>query len=500
MQSHPRPPIIAIMGHVDHGKSSLLDYIRSANTVSKEAGGITQYVSAYEATHFDKENNCERNITFIDTPGHAAFMGMRKRGAAIADIAILIISAEDSIMPQTIEALTIIKEADIPFLVAINKIDKPNANPDKIKMDLMSHEVFLEGYGGNIPFAEISAKTGAGISDLLDTILLLSDLEEFTGMCGIPADGFIIESHSDPKRGNSGTLIIKNGTIEKNKFIVAGKSIAPTRMIQDFLGNSLESATFSSPVTIIGFDSPCPVGVPFFLVDTKAQAENLAKEYLLEDYQTIVPLSLDQKTTKLVPVILRCDVAGMIEAVVTQVELLSNDRVFFKIIKAGVGDINESDIRLALSDSTNPALIMGFNVKEDKQLERIPEKDQLSIVTFDIIYKMKEWLEEKREDFNIKQTKEEILSTTHILKVFSRSKTKGTVAGGKVTSGEVTKDYLAKIMRGDQLIAICKILDLQEGKSPAKKVELGSEFGFLLDTDKEIEDNDTMITFKTVTF
>ncbi|MCA9353149.1 GTP-binding protein, partial [Patescibacteria group bacterium] len=262
-----RSPVVAIMGHVDHGKSSLLDYIRKSNVVEGEAGGITQHIGTYEVTFDDG-----KRITFLDTPGHAAFDNMRHRGGSIADIAILIVSAEDSVKTQTKHAIEVIKKNDIPFLVAINKIDRPAANPDKVKTDLLEEGVYVEGYGGDIPCNLISAKAGTGVDDLLESLILLADMQEMTGDLNKLATGYVVESHRDPKEGISATLVIKNGALKKGQFVVVEDSITPTRMLRDFSGQNIEDAHFSSPIQLVGFDKMPTVGSRFATFETKKDA------------------------------------------------------------------------------------------------------------------------------------------------------------------------------------------------------------------------------------
>jgi len=267
-----RPPIIVVMGHIDHGKSTLLDYIRKTNVVEGESGGITQHISAYEVHHKDK-NGSDHRITFLDTPGHEAFSAMRARGAVLADIAILIVSAEDGIKAQTMEAYNEIKNSKTPFIVAINKIDKPNANPEKVKNELLEKEIYLEGYGGDIPYVEISAKTGQGIPEILDMMLLIAELEELKADTSVNGQGIVIESNVDPKKGISATLVITDGTLKKGMCISAGESISPVRLIENFLGESVPEATFSSPVRITGFNSVPKVGSKFVACASKKEAE-----------------------------------------------------------------------------------------------------------------------------------------------------------------------------------------------------------------------------------
>lgn len=488
-----RPPVIAIMGHVDHGKSSLLDYIRESNVVAGEAGGITQHVSAYEVEHADAEGATKR-ITFIDTPGHAAFSGMRQRGAAIADIAILIISAEDSIKTQTIEAIEIIKEREVPFLVAINKVDKPDANPDKVKTDLMEHEIFLEGYGGDTPYAEISAKTGQGIDELLETILILAELQEFTGIPEAPASGFVVESHQDAKRGTTATLIIKDGTLRKGQFVVSGCGMASTRMLEDFGGTPIDEASFSSPVQVIGFSEVCIAGAPFVAYETKKEAE-AALSSALQSYTTLVPASVKPHETNIVPVILKADVEGMIEAVVGEIEAQSGDGIFFKIIKTGIGSINESDAQLALADEGT--IILGFNVSEDKSLANINGIDALSRETFSIIYKMTEWLQEYKDKYRHRKKVEEIVGELKVLKVFSNTKTDW-VVGGRVTSGTAKKMH-AHIVRNGEHVADGIIKELQQAKSSVAEVPVDSECGLMIDTTLNVVEGDVIQVYTMVT-
>ena len=266
-----RAPVVAVMGHIDHGKSSLLDYIRKSNVVDGEAGGITQHVSAYEAEYKG------RMISFIDTPGHEAFAATRSRGANIADIAILVVAADDGVKEQTKGALAFIRESGIPFVVAINKIDKPEANVDRCKTSLLEHEVYLEGMGGDISFAEVSAKTGAGIDDLLDTVLLTADLEELTGQHGIPATGIVLESSLDPKKGIAATLMIKNGDLQSGNYVVVGNASAPIRIMEDFSGKQIKEATFSMPVKLIGFDTLPAAGESFITLANKKELSNYQK-------------------------------------------------------------------------------------------------------------------------------------------------------------------------------------------------------------------------------
>jgi len=486
-----RPPVVAIMGHVDHGKSTLLDYIRNANVVDTEFGGITQHVSAYEVAHTNAEGT-KKHLTFIDTPGHAAFSGMRQRGAAIADIAILIVSAEDSIKPQTIEAIEIIKTSGVPYVVAINKIDKPNANPDKVKTDLLEHEVYLEGFGGEVPYNEISAKVGTGVDELLETILLVAELQEFTGNADLPASGYIVESHQDSKRGVTATLIIKNGAIKKGQYVVAGCGMASTRILEDFTGKSIDEARFSSPIRIIGFSSLCNAGSDFQVCESKKEAEEFIKLADTTGYMTAIPSDISITETTMVPIILKCDVAGMIEAVAGEIEKLSGDGIYFRIVRSGVGAINETDVVTALTDPQS--LIIGFNVDIDNKTDGINERDTVNITTWNIIYKMSEWLQEYKETKRFKKEVEEVGARAKILKIFSHQK--GVyLLGASVSSGILAKDDRVRVSTpaGD-IISYGKIVGMQQAKSTVTKVDSG-EFGMMIEATGDIKENYTLETF-----
>ena len=272
-----RQPIVVVMGHVDNGKTTLLDYIRKTSVAEKESGGITQHIGAYEAALTDKKGD-QRKITFVDTPGHEAFSKMRARGARVADVAILVIAAEEGLKPQTKEALEAIKTAGIPFIIALNKIDKPSSNPDKVKKELGDANVIIEEWGGKTPLVPISAKTGEGVEDLLEMILILSDLEDLKADPSARASGLVVESHLDSKRGNTATLIIQNGTLKKGDFVVCGRSFATVRIFEDFAGHSIEEAIFGQPVRVVGFNEPPEVGLTFGAVKTKKEAEAMAQK------------------------------------------------------------------------------------------------------------------------------------------------------------------------------------------------------------------------------
>ena len=495
-----RPPIIAVMGHIDQGKSALLDYIRKSNVVAGEAGGITQHISAYEVNH--KTKNGEKKITFLDTPGHAAFTAMRLRGANIADIAILIVSAEEGPKPQTLEALESIKKAGIPFAIAINKIDKPGANVEKTKNQLVENEIYIEGYGGDIPFVPISAKTGEGIPELLDTVLLIAEMEELKGDKNKPAEGFVLETKLDPQKGVCATLIIKDGSLKTGSFIVCEDKFASIRTVDNFLGKTLTDASFSSPVQITGFKEVPNVGAEFKIFETKKEAEKNATEYKdvlgSASKKEIQRISGKDEEKVIIPIVIKADVLGTIEAIQHEINKLveggeiKNERVFIKIINTGVGNITEKDVQATGGDKNT--LILGFNVKIEKGAKDLAEKNGIKMNIFDIIYKLTEWLEEKVKESTPKITVEKIIGQAKILKIFNQTRNKQ-VIGGKVKEGKITLGSNVKIMRRDFELERGKIVELQTQKIAVKEVKENEEFGAMIEAKKEMAPGDYIEAF-----
>jgi translation initiation factor IF-2 len=471
---YTRPPVVAIMGHVDHGKSTLLDTIRHTNTVDAEAGGITQHVSAYEVEHTTPEG-VSKKITFIDTPGHAAFQGIRSRSASIADIAILIVAADDGVKPQTLQAWQTIQENNVPYLVAINKIDKPGSDIEKCIRELMEMGVYLEGYGGDVSYCTISAKQGHGINDLLETILLLSEFIDLSYNPSIPATGFVIESHIDTKRGIAATLLIKDGVLNKSDFVVTGCSIVPCRAIYNYKNKPIESATVCEPVTLYGFSQQCSAGEPFTTHHDKYSAETEAAKSC--SVLRMIDEAPDSDEITIIPVIIKCDVNGSVDAVISEIRKRSSERVFFKIVHAGVGNISETDIRTVATDDS--PLIIGFNVSIDPQAREMNEARTITIKTFNIIYRMSEWLEEIAEDRKFKKKVDSIIGSGQILKVFSQDKDQ-ILIGVRVASGEFKPKDTFRIMRGREEVSRGKIISIQAGKSTMTKVEAGTDCGIMV--------------------
>ncbi len=486
-----RPPVVVVMGHVDHGKSTLLDYIRKTNVVGGEAGGITQHISAYEVQHLD-ENKKTRLITFLDTPGHEAFSKMRARGAVASDIAILVVSAEDSVKAQTMEAYNTIIESKIPYIVAINKIDRPNANIEKTKMDLVEKGIYLEGMGGDIPFVPISAKVGTGIDELLDMILLVADLNDFKGDESVNASGVIIESHREPKRGISATCIIKDGTLASGMFVVSGDAIVNTRIMENFLGKPIKEAKCSSPILLVGFDNVPEVGSTFVSFETKKEAEHYSLELKEKSTQKNSTTNANTATGKTIPLVIKTDVSGTIEALEKEIGKLNSPEISFKIIGRGVGAINESDLKKSNVDKES--IVVGFNVKIDNGARDLNEQLKVNVQTFDIIYKLTDWLKETIEARRPRVEVMEVTGSAKVIRTFSATKDKQ-VVGGKVISGRIVVGGIVRIMRREFEIGQGKIIGLEQSKIKSKEVQEGTECGILVESKTDIASGDVLEAF-----
>ena len=481
-----RPPIVAVVGHIDHGKSTLLDTIRTANTTGKEAGGITQHVAAYEVEHTTSEGKSKK-ITFIDTPGHAAFIHGRTHGTTIADIAILVVSAEDGPKEQTIEALKIIKDTETPFVVAVNKIDSEKANLEKTLSGLAEAEVYVEGRGGDVPYVALSAKSGQGIDELLETLLLVAELEELTGDTTLPAHGFVIEAHRDERTGNTATLIITNGSLATGSYISAGSSCSPVRSIVDTLGNRHTEMHFSAPVVITGWNTIPPVGSTFTTHTSKKEAEKVCKDVVEMSSQDALPNETEASVS--IPVVIKADVVGTAEALKHELTQLPQENVALTIVHTGVGTITEGDIKnMGFKEG---AVVFGFNVKVESGARDLAERLGVTIETSDIIYKLTEWMEEEI----LRRTPKEALREKHgdikILKPFGRTK-KSHIVGGRVEEGLLKLGDAVIIKRRDAEIGTGKVIELQMQKNAASEVPAGEEFGAKIETQLELAKGDTL--------
>lgn len=487
MQNMGRPPIVVVMGHVDHGKTTILDWYRKTKVAAGESGGITQHIGAYEFDYKDKK------ITFIDTPGHEAFSKMRSRGAKVADIAILVVAADDGVKPQTKESLNTILENSIPFVVAINKIDKNGANVERIKQELAKENVLVESYGGKIPSVEISAKTGDKMDELLETLLLVAELEGLVSEPNKPAEGVVVESHMNPQRGTTATLLVRDGTLKTGDVFVLGKSIETIKIFEDFLGKPIREAGPSSPVVVVGFALTPVVGDTFRVFSSTQEAEDYIKS-LPPETESSPAVSIDKDEGRpIFNIILKADVSGSQEALAESILKLQTDAVRIRIIRSEIGSINESDVKMA--QATKLVTIVGFKVKIDSSAKELAEQGNINITTGDIIYELMDEVKKRMAKIIPPETKRTDLGRTRILKVFKKEGSRQ-IVGGRVESGIIKKGASFEIMRNKAVVGKGVVSELQRNKISADTVEKESEFGMLTDGKTIIEEGDTIIIFE----
>ena len=483
-----RPPIVVVMGHIDHGKTKILDWCRKTKVVESESGGITQHIGAYEVRHKSKK------ITFIDTPGHEAFSKLRSRGAKIADIAILVVAAEEGVKPQTKEAIEIIRQNNIPFVVAINKIDKPEANPDKVKQELAQENVLVESYGGSVPSVEISAKMGQNMDGLLEIILLMAELEELRADPQKPAEGIVLEANVDPKRGITSTLLIRDGTFKKNKILAIGRNIESIKILEDFLGQPITEAGPSSPVLVTGLTAVPTVGDTFYSFPDKRQAEEFIASLPPEETQKeIKTASRSNEKKPIFNIIIKTDVIGSKEALEESFKKLEQDWVGINIIRSEIGDINESDVKLALA--TKLVTIVGFKVKVDSSVREFAKNNNIHIVTGEVIYNIIDEVKEKALEIIPPEVKRIDLGRAKILKIFKKSGSKQ-IVGGRVEDGAIKKGVAVEIKRNKEIVGRGAILQLQKDKRDAEEVEKGNEFGMMIESNVNIAEGDVIDIFQ----
>ena len=498
-----RPPIVVIMGHIDHGKTTLLDYIRKSSVAASEAGGITQHIGAYEvkiptpANAGSEPRPQASGITFLDTPGHEAFSKMRSRGAKVADIAILVVAADDGVKPQTKEALEAIKNAAIPFMVAINKIDKPAVDLEKVKNELAEQQVFLEGRGGTVPCAEISAKQGIGVDHLLEIILLLAEMEDITADPKSFASGLVIESHRDPKRGVTSTLLIINGTLKKGEYVAAGEAVAKVKILENFKGEAMDLAGPSQPAVVVGFDKTPQVGAEFITFFSQKDAL-LASSVSVEKN---APKKQNEAKTAETPstilgVVIKTDVLGSAEAILHEIEKLKNEKLDLKILRAGAGDLSEDDIKMAASSAL--PLAVAFKVEISAATRELARRMGVEIAEFEIIYDVADFLKKKIEAILPKEENKILLGRAKILKIFhakAATAPRGQIIGGKVSEGVLKKGAVFDVLRRNKKIGEGKIENLQQGKINIPEVPAGGEFGALANSKISIAEGDELETF-----
>ncbi len=470
-----RPPIVVILGHIDHGKTTLLDYIRKTNVVAKESGGITQHIGAYEISHTTQEGQTKR-ITFIDTPGHEAFSKMRGRGVKVADIAIVVVAADEGVKPQTLEALDHVAQCGAILIIAINKIDKPEANPQKVKQQLAEKGILLEGWGGNVPNQEISAKSGKGVNELLDLILLAAELEDFKADSSAKAEGVIIEAHKDAQKGNIATLLIRNGTLRVGEFIAAGDTYGKVKAMATADGKSVAEASFSSPVIITGFETTPQIGESFTAFPDKTTMLNSIK---MGDNE--VPLFAASRLTEaesqlpIINLIIKTDVAGSKEALEKMLDDLKFKKAAVKVIKSELGEVNEKDMMLAKSAN---ATIAAFKVKTSPEAAKLAQSSEIALIQANVIYELIDQIKEKIKNILPQEVSRIDLGKLTVLVIF-KSEPQKIIIGGKVADGKVKKGAFADVKRNGNLILTGKISQLQHNKADVAEVQTGRECGIM---------------------
>lgn len=483
-----KPPVVVVLGHIDHGKTSLLDYIRKTNVTAKEAGGITQSIGAYQVKLKASEaKKLEAQITFIDTPGHEAFWKMRSHGAKAADIALLVIAADEGVKPQTIDAIKDIKEAKLPFIAVLTKIDKPEANPQKVKQELTQHEVFIEGFGGAVPCLEVSAKTGKGIKELLELILLMADMEELKADPEKPASGLVIASRLDSKKGIVATFIIQEGALRTGEWVRLESTYGKIRSMDDFTGKHIESAGPSKPVRVLGLKALPEVGERFLVVSSQEEA---LRELLPAAPETLPQKLMTGGEATIVKLILKAGEKASLTALSTLLDSLQSQHpdIAFQVISRGVGDVSHRDIELAKEFG---ASILGFGVVIPGNLKVPALQEKAVIKCFPLIYDLPQIVEEIISNILKPQGEIKEPSELTVLAIFGKSK-EGLVVGGKVIKGTVKKGMALSIKRGENIVGKGKVVNLQHLKKDVPSVEAGKECGILFGGD-EVKEGDILV-------
>jgi translation initiation factor IF-2 len=497
----PRAPVVTIMGHVDHGKTSLLDAIRSTNVAEGEAGGITQHIGAYQVTAPSGQQ-----ITFIDTPGHEAFTAMRARGAKVTDIVVLVVAADDGVMPQTIEAINHAKAAEVPLIVAINKMDKPGADPNRVRTDLLQHEVIVESMSGETLEVEVSALKKTGIDKLLETILLQAELLDLKANPNRSAEGVIIEAKLERGRGPVGTVLVQRGTLHIGDIIVAGAAWGRVRALIDDRGEPVSAAGPSVPVEILGFDSAPEAGDPFAVVENEARAREITDYRSRKRRQTLgsagTSRTLEQMMQQLkeagrkeFPLVVKGDVQGSVEAIIGALKKLGTDEVEARIVHSGVGGITESDIVLA---GASKAVVLGFNVRANVQAKAAADQAGVEIRYYNIIYDLVDDVKAAMSGLLAPTIREVFLGNARILEVFNISKV-GKVAGCRVTEGKVERGAKVRLIRDNVVIHEGTLSTLKRFKDEVKEVPAGQECGMAFANYQDIREGDVIECFNVET-
>jgi translation initiation factor IF-2 len=496
-----RPPVVTIMGHVDHGKTTLLDAIRKTAVVETEAGGITQHIGAYQT-----EVN-GRKITFLDTPGHEAFTAMRARGAKVTDIAVLVVAADDGVMPQTKESIAHARAAEVPIVVAVNKIDLPDANADRVRNELAAEGLQPEEWGGTTQFALVSAKQGEGLDELLEKVLLVADAElELTANAKAEASGPIIESRLDVGRGPVATMLVHRGTLRVGDAIVAGDAWGKVRALHDFRGEKVKDATPGAPIEILGFDHPPPAGEYAKVVDNERSArhfaqlrgERLRREQFATQRPTGVTLetlftSLQEGAVQDLNLVLKGDVVGSVEAAISELAKIQHAEVRVNVIHQGVGGITENDVMLA---SASNAMVVGFNVRPNAEARQLAGREGVEIRTYRVIYQLTDDIEQALVGMLKPISTEETIGEVEVRQLFRVSRL-GTIAGSYVTNGTVRRNAKVRVVRDGTVIYDTRISQLKRFKDDVREVEEGFECGILLEGFNDVKEGDVLEIYET---
>ena len=497
-KTDPRPPIITVMGHVDHGKTSLLDYIRKTKVTSQEAGGITQHIGAYLI-----ETDKGRKITFLDTPGHEAFTAMRARGTKVTDVCIIVIAADEDVMPQTKEAISHAKSANIPIIFAFSKIDKPNANVDKIKESLSKEDILVEDWGGKYQSQEISIKTGQGIKELLDKILLEADILELKTNNNALASGTIIESKLKKGIGYVANAIIENGTLKVGDYILVGSNSGKVKAMFDDVGKKITQVTASKPFTILGIDGITDAGYKFNVVDNEKEAKSITTQRKQlqreQSLRTQKNLTLDEITRRMtigdfkkLNIIIKADVSGSLEALVDSFEKLSTEKIEINIVHKAIGEVTESDVLLC---SASKSIIVAFNVRASINARKLADKEKIDIKLYSVIYDAVEDIQASIEGMFTKKQKEVIISSAKVKEIFKLSKI-GTIAGCVIQEGSISKGIKVNIVRNGAIIYKSEINSLKSFKKDVNVIKKGSECGLGIKNFQDIKVGDIVEAYQ----
>lgn len=478
-----RPPIVVVLGHVDHGKSSLLEAIKDFKITAKESGGITQHIGGYEVEHSGKK------ITFIDTPGHEAFSAMRSRGAKVADIAILVVAADEGVQPQTKEAVLHIKKSGIPMIVAINKMDKPGADSGKIKRELVKNEVLVESMGGKIPAVETSARTKQGITELLEVILLVAEMEDLKSAAQGPTEGVVIEAYLDAQRGPTATLLFRNGTLKPGDIIGTASTIGKVKILEDFQGHQIEKAFPSMPAIVLGWEDVPQLGEKFKVFNDVESAKGYVEKK--ERKAEVREVVISEPGVRILNLIIKADVSGSLEAIDEVVKGLPQEKVSLRILKKEAGEVGESDVKLAQSSQ---ATILAFRVKVSLRARKLSQTARVRIITFDIIYDLSQGIRQVMEKMTASEVKRIELGRMKALVLFWSEKNRQ-IVGARVLEGEIKKGTSLEVWRQETLAGRGRMISLQRDKKDIDIARKGDEIGILYEGDTKIEERDIIVVF-----